>query len=110
MSRHGVRSLLVEQHPGTSIHPKARGLNVRTLELLRVWGLEPAVRAAAKDLERALDVVLPRLFCRPRQSGSHTVAPGSGSGRTAPRRASAARRTSWSRSSEKPLSPTNWPT
>src|SRR5260370_35102929 len=43
--------------PRTSIHPKARGLNVRTLELLRVWGLEPAVRAAAKDLERALDVV-----------------------------------------------------
>ena len=57
MSRHGVRSLLLERHPGTSIHPKARGLNVRTLELLRVWGLEPAVRAAAKDLERALDVV-----------------------------------------------------
>lgn len=57
MSRHGVRSLLVERHPGTSIHPKARGLNVRTLELFRVWGIEPAVRAAAKALERATDVV-----------------------------------------------------
>ncbi len=57
LSRHGVPSLLVERHPGTSIHPKARGLNVRTLELFRVWGLEPAVRAAAKDLDRALDVV-----------------------------------------------------
>jgi putative polyketide hydroxylase len=57
LSRHRVPSLLVERHPGTSIHPKARGLNVRTLELFRVWGLEPAVRAAAKDLDRALDVV-----------------------------------------------------
>lgn len=36
LSRHGVRSLLVERHPGTSMHPKARGLNVRTLELFRV--------------------------------------------------------------------------
>lgn len=57
LSRHGVRSLLVERHPGTSIHPKARGLNVRTLELFRVWGIEPAVRAAALELEPARDVV-----------------------------------------------------
>jgi len=57
LSRHGVRSLLMERHPGTSIHPKARGLNVRTLELFRVWGIEPAVRAAARELERAKDVV-----------------------------------------------------
>jgi putative polyketide hydroxylase len=57
LSRHGVRSLLVERHPATSVHPKARGLNVRTLELLRVWGLEPAVRAAGSELNRALDLV-----------------------------------------------------
>jgi putative polyketide hydroxylase len=57
LSRHGVRSLLVERHPGTSMHPKARGLNVRTLELFRVWGLEPAVRAIAGELDRAVDVV-----------------------------------------------------
>jgi putative polyketide hydroxylase len=56
LSRHGVRSLLVERHASTSIHPKARGLNVRTLELLRVWGLERAVREAAEDLDRARDV------------------------------------------------------
>ena len=57
LSRYGTRSLLLERHSGTSIHPKARGLNVRTLELFRVWGIEPTVRAAAKDLERAKDVV-----------------------------------------------------
>ena len=57
LSRHGVRSLLLERHPGPSIHPKARGLNVRTLELFRVWRIERAVRAAAQELERAKDVV-----------------------------------------------------
>jgi putative polyketide hydroxylase len=56
LSRHGVRSLLVERHPGTSVHPKARGLNVRTLELFRIWGLESAVRAAAAGLDGAVDV------------------------------------------------------
>ena len=57
LSRHGIRSVLVERHQGTSVHPKARGLNVRTLELFRVWGLESAVRAAAGELSRPLDVV-----------------------------------------------------
>jgi len=44
LSRLGVDNLLVEKHPGTSIHPKARGVNVRTMELMRLWGLESAVR------------------------------------------------------------------
>lgn len=57
LSRHGVRSLLVERHPWTSVHPKARALNVRTLELLRVWGLEATVRGAEPALDRPLDVV-----------------------------------------------------
>lgn|SRR5487761_10735 len=65
LSRLGVGSLLVERHSGTAVHPKARGLNVRTLELFRVWGLEEAVRAAAGELERALDVVwAPTLVAR----------------------------------------------
>ena len=46
LSRLGVRSLLVERHPGTSIHPKARGINVRTMEIFRQCGVEAAVRAA----------------------------------------------------------------
>lgn len=57
LSRHGVQSLLIEQQAGTSVHPKARGLNVRTLELFRVWGIEPDVRAAASELDQTLDVV-----------------------------------------------------
>jgi putative polyketide hydroxylase len=46
LSRAGVRSLLVERHPGTSIHPKARGVNVRAMEIFASWGLAEAVRAA----------------------------------------------------------------
>src|SRR5215472_3653060 len=46
LSRRGVRSLLVERHPGTAIHPKARGINARTMEVFRQQGVEDAVRAA----------------------------------------------------------------
>lgn len=46
-SHHGVRSLLVEQHPGTSIFPKARFINARTMEIFRQMGIEPAMREVA---------------------------------------------------------------
>ncbi len=43
LARHGVRSLLVERHATTTDHPKARAVNVRTMELFRQWGVEDAV-------------------------------------------------------------------
>lgn len=46
LSRHGVRSLLVERHPGTARTPKARGINARTMEIFRQCGIDQAVRAA----------------------------------------------------------------
>ena len=46
LSQHGVRSLLLERHPGTSIVPKARGINARTMEMYRQCGVEQAIRAA----------------------------------------------------------------
>jgi 2-polyprenyl-6-methoxyphenol hydroxylase-like FAD-dependent oxidoreductase len=46
LSRLGITSLLVERHPGTSLHPKARGINARTMEIFRQCGVEAAVRAA----------------------------------------------------------------
>lgn len=46
LSRLGVRSLLVERHPGTSIVPKARGINARTMEMYRQCGVEDSIRAA----------------------------------------------------------------
>jgi putative polyketide hydroxylase len=46
LSRQGVRSLLVERHPGTAIHPKARGINARTMEIYHQHGLAAAIRKA----------------------------------------------------------------
>jgi len=45
LSKHGVRSLLVERHSGTAILPKARGINARTMEMYRQCGIEAAIRA-----------------------------------------------------------------
>jgi len=47
LSRLGVRSLVVERHASTSIHPKATGISTRTMELFRSWGIEGRVREAA---------------------------------------------------------------
>ncbi|MFF0160681.1 FAD-dependent oxidoreductase [Streptomyces sp. NPDC005263] len=50
LGRLGVRHTLVERHAGTSIHPRGRGNNVRTMELYRVAGIEPAIQQAAATL------------------------------------------------------------
>jgi len=50
LTRHGIPSTLVERHPGTSIHPRARGINFRTMELFRELGLEAPIRAAGSEL------------------------------------------------------------
>ena len=52
LSRLGVRSLVVERHPGTAVHPKARGINARTMEIFRQQGVEAEVRAAGLPPER----------------------------------------------------------
>ncbi|MGW0585832.1 FAD-dependent oxidoreductase, partial [Streptomyces sp. NPDC002920] len=50
LGRMGVPHLLVERHSGTSIHPRGRGNNVRTMELFRVAGVERAIQDAAATL------------------------------------------------------------
>lgn len=42
----GISATVLEEHPGTLIHPRARSLNPRTAELLRQAGMEAAVLAA----------------------------------------------------------------
>ena len=60
LSNLGVPSLLLERHPGTSIHPKARGINVRTMEVFRQHGVEAAVRAAGLPPDRARFIIWAR--------------------------------------------------
>lgn len=47
LSLRGIPHILFERHLGTSIHPKACGINQRTTEIFRIMGIESAVRAIA---------------------------------------------------------------
>ena len=47
LARQGVKSLLVERHASTTNHPKSRAVLTRTMEILRPWGVEDALRAQA---------------------------------------------------------------
>lgn len=55
-SRHGLTSLLVERHEGTSIFPKARLVSTRTMELVRAWGLADEVERVGLPREDSLAV------------------------------------------------------
>lgn len=59
-SRDGIRSLLVERHPGTSLHPKARGITARTMEMYRRLGVEQGIRAAGLPPDRARFIIWTR--------------------------------------------------
>ncbi|MEV8567270.1 FAD-dependent monooxygenase [Streptomyces sp. NPDC051322] len=50
LGRLGVEHLLVEKHADTSVHPRGRGNNVRTMELFRTAGVESQIREAASVL------------------------------------------------------------
>ena len=68
----GIRPLVVERHADTSKNPRARGVNFRTMELLRVAGLEADLMAEGGELKdfsiiiaesvtgRELRTILPR--------------------------------------------------
>ncbi len=49
----GITPLLIERHQGTSIHPRARGFDVRTMELYRSLQLSDTIREAGKALAPA---------------------------------------------------------
>jgi putative polyketide hydroxylase len=56
LARQGVRATLVERHPGTSIYPRARGVNGRTMELMRELGLEQAIRSRGERLAPSMGI------------------------------------------------------
>ncbi|MER7584741.1 FAD-dependent monooxygenase [Kitasatospora sp. NPDC097691] len=43
---HGITTMVVERHPGTSVLPRGRVMNSRSMELYRACGLEAVIRAA----------------------------------------------------------------
>ena len=80
LSRLGVRSLLVERHPGTAIHPKARGINARTMEIFRQQGVEADIRKAGLPPTRTGLIVWTRTLAG---EEIERRVPGSGSARLA---------------------------
>ena len=49
LAHHGVRSLVVEQHRGTAIHPRAAQISQRTMEIFRTVGVEQIVREKSEE-------------------------------------------------------------
>ncbi len=50
LAQQGISTLLVEKRVSTSIHPRARGLNIRTMEIFRSVGLEEKIKSAGAQL------------------------------------------------------------
>ncbi|MFW5415200.1 FAD-dependent monooxygenase [Nocardiopsis sp. CNT-189] len=80
LARRGIDSVLVERHAGTSTHPRARGVNVRTMEILRAAGLEEEVRAteSARALAGNHGIIAARSLAGEefgRMEGAHTADP-----------------------------------
>jgi len=65
VARAGVRVLVVDRHAGTSIFPKATGVRLRTMEILRSWGLEQRIREGAQRVR--LGVAVSSTLADPRQ-------------------------------------------
>ena len=51
LGSYGVETIVVERRPSPSSLPRANALSTGTMELLRRWGLEAAVRERAIDVE-----------------------------------------------------------
>ena len=47
LGRQGIDCIVVERHASVTDHPKARGVNIRTMELFRLWGIEEEIRRRA---------------------------------------------------------------
>jgi 2-polyprenyl-6-methoxyphenol hydroxylase-like FAD-dependent oxidoreductase len=72
-ARSGARVLLIEQHPGLSIFPKATGIRGRTMEIMRTWGLEEQVRKG--DMDLATTMAISETLSQPAQQVTLGVPP-----------------------------------
>ena len=60
LARHGIRTLVLERRQQLSPIPRATGISLRSMELFRRWGLEPAIREGELAV-RTLGWVAPSL-------------------------------------------------
>lgn len=57
LARQGIKSLVVERHPGTAIHPRVSSLTARTLEIFRSAGIEKEIRREEPPFPREFGVM-----------------------------------------------------
>ncbi len=51
LARQGIRTLVLNRRTSVSPLPRATGVSLRTMEILRSWGLEDEIRAGGVDVE-----------------------------------------------------------
>jgi 2-polyprenyl-6-methoxyphenol hydroxylase-like FAD-dependent oxidoreductase len=56
LAREGVRALTVERHETTSIFPKATGVRMRTVEILRSWGVADLLPDPGRDTRLVMSI------------------------------------------------------
>ena len=56
LSRFGISSLVIERHSGTSIHPRARSVNARTMEVYHGLGIDDRVREAGASISASMGI------------------------------------------------------
>ncbi|HEY6343667.1 MAG TPA: FAD-dependent monooxygenase [Bryobacteraceae bacterium] len=49
LGHYGARSLVVERHRGTAIHPRAAQISQRTMEIFRTMGIEQIIRQKSEE-------------------------------------------------------------
>ncbi|MEU8523517.1 FAD-dependent monooxygenase [Streptomyces sp. NPDC048577] len=85
LGRLGVPHVLVERHSGTSVHPRGRGNNVRTMELYRVAGVRQRIEEAASVLSGNNGILqTPRLAGEAGEWLFREIDPGGGLARLSP--------------------------
>ncbi|MFS0615972.1 FAD-dependent monooxygenase [Lederbergia ruris] len=57
LARKGIKPLVVERHPGTSIHPRVSSLTARTMEIFRSAGIEEEIRREEPPFPREFGIM-----------------------------------------------------
>lgn len=82
LSRHGIDHVLCERSPSTTDHPRARSINIRTLEIFRQWGIEDDLRAVSLPPEWSREMIYTTTLSGPEhgrtRTGAMAIQPGDG--------------------------------
>lgn len=57
LAKQGVKSIVVERHPGTAIHPRVSSLTARTMEIFRSAGVEEEIRREEPPFPREFGIM-----------------------------------------------------